>query len=175
MKRLSGARPGLSAMGVFLFVLSGCYSEHAYHPRDAELEERLLKSEQIFDRLVQLADEDQGVARIASDFYKLDSNNFEPISVPTPRFSLYRWEQYRRLFKELELKGGLMRLSEYPGVLFLIPFYDELTEVDGEGYAYSSRPLAPLQDSFNDPRKIKSGYAFKYVKGNWYLYAIGKP
>jgi hypothetical protein len=158
-----------------LLTTTGCDLFFAYHPRDFDLERPLLQSQPLFDQLIKMADEDPLVARIATDFYKLDTNNGKPIDEPTPRFSKDRWDQYREIFRALGLKSGLMRLPEYPGVVFLLPFYNELKLVDDEGYAYSIQPLAPQKNSLEHPREIRPGFVFKHVKGNWYLFAIGKP
>jgi len=162
-------------VGMVIFILTGCDGFLAYHLRDAELEESLKRSKPMFNRLVRMADENPDVARIASDFYKLGSNDSEPIWEACSRFPKARWDEYRELFRTLNLKNGMMRLSEYPGVLFLLPVHNEHTVFDEKGYAYSSRPLAPLRDSLDDPSAVKSGFGFKYLKENWYLFAIAKP
>jgi hypothetical protein len=175
MSRSGRASCCIKLICALVMILSGCYLFNGYHPRDTELEGFFLEHKQLFDLLIKMANEDRSVTRIANDFFKLDSNNSEPIRVPTPAFSRYRWNQYCDTFRELNLKNGLMRLSEYPGTVFLLPFYNELTLVDDKGYAFSPRPLVPLQNSLDDPRRLNPGFAFKHIQGDWYLFAIGKP
>lgn len=157
-----------------IFLLgSGCQSL-SRSPRDADLQRRLVQSRQIFDQLVNMADQDRAVARIAPEFYKLDSNNSAPLFEPTVRFTRNRWDQYRELFLRIDLKNGLMRLPEYPDVIFFLPFENVITpwleKSYDEGYAYSTASVSPLLDTLEHPNSIRSGFAFKRVTGGWSLF-----
>jgi hypothetical protein len=159
-----------------LMIVFGCNRSAPGDSSDAQLEIRLIKYRTDFDQLIKMADEDRGVARIAEKFYKLNSNNSSPIFEPADMFSRTRWDQYRKLFQRLDLKNGLMRLPEYPNVIFLVPFENVLIQWGSEsydkGFAYSPQPLSPSMDSLDNPNPIRQKNTFKHLMGNWNLYVI---
>ena len=159
-------------VAALMISISGCYLE-GRNPPDADLEKQFREKVPDFDRLVKMAIEDTHIVRLTNDYYQVDNNNSDEIRAESPRFSLSRWNEYRALFHELDLRDGLMRWPGYPGTIFILPFGNEPMRVDAKGYAYSAEPISPVRGSLDDPRTIK-GFVFKHLTGNWYLFAIGK-
>jgi len=79
-------------------------------PTDAELERAFARGQAEFQRLVQMANEDANVWRIALDFAYADSKGVGERTVTAdPNLPPTRWEEYRRIFRHLGLRSGLIR------------------------------------------------------------------
>jgi hypothetical protein len=174
-----------SGLGRFIIVsvlcsiflgLTGCYWFEGYSP-DRVMENHLRTRKDAFTTLVDMAEGDRTLARISPDFYKIGSNSSDPIYEPSSQLTLERWNIYRNLFSELELKQGIMRIPDYQEVILMIP--DSAVrriELESKGYAYSSINLEPLSDSLdnleNRKRSRERPITFKHLEGNWYLYCL---
>jgi|SRR5579862_437546 len=141
----------------------GCGS----HPSDNTLYERFFKKEASFNRLVQMANEDFKMTRIAPDFtYPSDKQ----VSFP-----MQRWDEYRALFRDLGIDLGMNRLDRNDGVMLIVSATGIVGRGTAKGYAYSTKQLEPTVDSLDTamPRPCvgrKNCIAFKLLKGNWYLF-----
>ncbi len=130
-----------------------------------------------FEKLRSMAQQDVHVIRIASDFTWLDSNNKWPRS--EVGFSDARWDEYRKLFKELFLTEGIFRTEDYPGAIFFIARSDGLcTGGSSAGYVYSTTELSPVEESPTtaldaEARKHPEkhiAFAFQKLENDWYTF-----
>lgn len=143
-------------------------------PDDAILIHRFQEHRGAFETLVTMSNEDPHVVRIAYDFTRLDND----WSWPRPESKLgltpQRWDEYRRLFKETSLTGGLYR-SASSKQLFFIAYSSGLTGRGlSLGYAYcgdriglpdSLPPCEAHVDSFTG-----DNYRYQKIDSAWYVF-----
>src|SRR5208282_1034492 len=73
-------------------------------PLDAKLKEMFYGNRDDFHRLVQMSEQDSRVVRIDFDFTIMNTDSGPQRNVG---LSEERWQEYRVLFRKLELKGGI--------------------------------------------------------------------
>jgi len=155
-------------------ILAGCNpGSNVQHPSDIQLIEDFQHHEADFNKLVNMANEDAKVVRITNDFTWLDNN----MSWPRPKaelgFSTQRWDEYRGLFKQLNLAAGINRREEIPDAIFFIASSEgAFLRGTEKGYAYLRKEPALLVDSLDRiDFQVKSKVpVYKKIKSNWYLY-----
>lgn len=161
-----------------LILAIGCdsLSWNSPHPSDQDLIKNFEKHEAEFNELIKMPNEDSKVIRIAYDFTRLEDNWGWPRPESEWGFPRQRWDQYRSLFKKLELRSGLSRETGQDGtVIYLTAFAKGMVNRgSAKGYAYSENEQSPLFDSLDqnpiDPQKRKKhDVVYKKIKGNWYL------
>jgi hypothetical protein len=140
-------------------------------PSDASLERGFSQHEPELNQLVTMAKQDQHLVRIAPTFTWLDTD----VSWPRQNIglSVTRWNEYRRLFKEVGAKYGLVRSEDHPGVIFFGVYGFGLVSASTyKGYAYSEHPLTPIVPSLDQMTVPDKGSAvgFKQIRPNWYIY-----
>jgi hypothetical protein len=143
------------------------------HPSDDSLIQNFQNHEADFELLVRMAKEDSHVVRIASDFTWTDTNAAWPRPESELGFSAERWDEYRRLFKKLELKAGI--LNYQPDLVLLTASTQGLlTGGSGKGYAYSLKEPSPIVESLDNVSfkgsEKSMNFAYWKLKGNWYLF-----
>jgi hypothetical protein len=157
----------LFSLVVYLSVahlIIGCGSTRS-HPSDQVLEQRLRSHQADFDNLVSMLNQDSDVVRIGpkSVFLKEGSGR---------ELSKERVDEYRQLFKEVELEAGIHR--DGVGVVRLIASTDGLLVPNSEkSYVYSPTAPSPLVESIDHIIESNHGDqspVYKKLYGNWYLY-----
>lgn len=138
-------------------------------PSDEKLESLLKENEQDFERLITMSEENSDVVRIAYDFKWLSDN---PSPAPDEGISLERWDEYRRLFDKLHLKGGLVRPLDKETIRLISDSYGLVTGGSSKGYAYSEIELEPTYKSLDvrEPGAVGRSMIYKKLRGNWYLF-----
>ena len=124
-----------------------------------------------------MATEDSHLTRIDPTFTWLDTD----VSWPRKNigFSQLRWNEYRDLFRELDLDNGVWRSESYPGVMLIVSSTGMLGRETCKGYVYSTQPLEHVLDSLDDPAILpcagkKDCMVYTRLKDSWYLfYEIG--
>lgn len=156
---------------VLVLFLTGCNSpSESHHPSDEQLIQNFQRHEADFNKLLGMAADDARVVRITKDFTWLDNNMSWPRPDSELGFSRERWDDYRKLFKELDLTSGINRRQDIANVVFLVAS-DEGAALRGteKGYAYSPKEphsLVESLDRINVPvRNMVPIY--KRLKGNW--------
>jgi hypothetical protein len=141
------------------------------HPSDAELERVFAQNPDKFQALVNMADQDRHVTRIAPDFTWLDTNVAWPRPESELGFTRQRWDDYRALFKNLGITEGTNR-PEGSDLLFLIASARGLvTGGSSKGYVYSRTTLSSSELPLDQVTPSgKSGVIYKHLEGDWYLY-----
>ncbi|OLE53602.1 MAG: hypothetical protein AUG51_12090 [Acidobacteria bacterium 13_1_20CM_3_53_8] len=152
-------------------------------PSDSALTQNFLDHEAEFNKLLSMADENSDVVVIDSNFTLLKNRYVWPRPESELGFSRQRWDEYRSLFKRLNIMGT-MRRSDMTGVLFFTAkiksneLDDYETELFEKGYVYSPGQLYPLAESLDNEDDVWPETTYKKLKGNWYLYydrGICKP
>jgi len=111
-----------------------------------------------------MSERDRRIARITSEFA---TTNVDPGSQANIALSVDQREEYRVLFRKLNIADGLERSPAFPGAVFFY-YHCEGSAVDSDckGYAYSEKPLAPVAGSLD---KMRPGPVFEPLSSNWYL------
>ena len=149
---------------LFLIALSlGCVG--IGHPSDQVLEQRLESRKVDFEKLITMLKEDSDVVRLGDDFVFTDNNSNR--NLPEERLA-----EYRRLFRELNIKAGMHR--DNANTVRLIASSAGMFIASSEkSYVYSSVEPSPLVNSLDSVIRTNNGDqppVFKRVSGNWYLY-----
>jgi hypothetical protein len=132
---------------------------------DTKLQEMFDNHRDDFTRLAMMSEQDRHIVRIA-----FKTNDPDPDS-SEPGLSEQRWEQYRVLFRKLEIADGIERRRDFPGVVFFwADCNGSAISRDCKGYAYSEGSPAPILGDLN---KLAPGVAFKPLSRNWYLFRDG--
>ena len=159
--------------GIFAFGLSMTGD----HPSDGELMRRFEDNRDAFSQLVAMSDRDSDVIRIAPDFTRLKTNWQWPREDSLLGFSPNRWDEYRSLFRKLQLQAGLFR-DRLPdsSVVITLPAHSVgmVNRGSSKGYAFSQHQLTPsfvsLDSGFTAIRAgRKHGAAYRPIGGSWYL------
>lgn len=174
--------PPLAFLVPLLLALAGCggaertmagwFGPHL--PTDADLRARFFRQRRVFQRLVEMSDEDPRVVVIQPNLTRLESDASWPRS--DIGFSAHRWSEYRLIFRrtgaDALARGRFGRSSE--GVSIQMYGWGGPAAGVSKGYLYSTTPPAPLVRSLDSPRKLFGhsgrGTAFEKLARNWYLY-----
>lgn len=142
--------------------LNGCASDH---PSDKALTENFQSHKAEFDQLLQMFLADEGLSLV--DFGWTLPKEPESIGVTQERL-----EQYRKLFREVNLSKGIHSHKTKGIVWFTASTRGLGISGSGKGYAYATkRPELVVDDLDNYKSKNgKSFTAYKHIEGNWYLY-----
>lgn len=145
-------------------LMIGCGSTMS-HPSDQVLEQRLRSQQADFDKLASMLNEDSDVVRIGLKNVFLNEGSRRELSKE-------RVDEYRRLFKRVELEAGIHR--DGVGVVRLIASTEGLLVPNSEkSYVYSRTAPSPLVESLDQIIKNNRGDqspVYKKLYGNWYLY-----
>ena len=144
-------------------------------PSDKILEGNFRRHESEFNELIKMSKIDSRVIRIADDFTWLDTNANWPRPDSEIGFSKERWNEYRKAFRILGLKRGLMRPIDTDTIFLIASSTGMVTSGSSKGYAYSSKSLSPLSGSLeNMPRELLSQHTvYKKLSDAWYLFFQG--
>jgi hypothetical protein len=90
-------------------------------------------------------------------------------------FSQQRWDEYRALFRDLDLEKGVWRSKEYPGVMLIASDTVRLKRHRLKGFVYASEQLQPLVESLDDQAHLvcpgnELCIVYKRLTGNWYIF-----
>lgn len=154
---------------VILFLLSALtqFACDKTLPSDEELERNFIVHRSVFEKLVQMAQIDAQMLRIAPSFTTTrtgEEGGLAPV----------KWDEYRQLFKIAQLDGGLLNSENGSNISFYAASRGMITGGEIKGYVYSTHELSPLLNSLNDlPAKVAAtGHTtafYKKLHGNWYL------
>jgi hypothetical protein len=141
-------------------------------PSDADLQRKFYVHQSDFGKLVQMSDADPHVTLIRSNLTRLDTDWSWPRR--DVGFSNDRWNEYRWMFRELEVKG--LSRTQTGSVAVIVYASGGALGGSEKGLVYSAHPLTPLSSSLDQfPRELYNrnrGYALVYkpLGGNWYMY-----
>lgn len=139
------------------------------HYSDETLTEVFQKNKTDFDLLARMAQEDANMIRIADDFtWTKDSAAF-----PRPESEMgitkERWDDYKKLFVKLGLKAGILNYQPEK-IYFTSTTEGLLTGGSSKGFAFMIENTEIVFNSLDNFEFKSSGYAYKKLEGNWYLY-----
>jgi hypothetical protein len=161
-KAFSDTKRGVAFVATFFLLtfVCGCNRDVP----DAALRQTFFSNRDDFEKLVRMSEQDRCVVRIASDFTIMDTDSGLRMNMGLPQ---NRWEQYRVLFRKLGITDGLSRSKDFPdAVLFYAQCEGSAVDADCKGFAYSAKPLLPIENSLDKPRP---GTVFALMSPNWYL------
>jgi hypothetical protein len=155
----------LSALGVVLY----CSTWHS----DAAIKSQFLKHRAGFERLVTVAQEDVHVVRVAPDFTWLDNDYAWPRQ--NVGISTERWNEYRKLFRQVGVKDGLGKNFDPLRIFFPIVSAGMVPTSWTKGLVYSPMRLSPTVESLDEkiPDRFWDGthvLVFKPIEDHWYIY-----
>lgn len=136
-------------------------------PSDAWILEKFERERSKFARLVQMSEQDYHVTRvtrIAHDFTRLESDWAWPRPVDAWGVSAPRWDEYRELFRSLDLPFGINRDGPR-SELVLVPLWGKgwLSHTHERGVLWSA---AEVESSRGKYQK----FTVRSLGGGWYLY-----
>ena len=144
-------------------------------PTDSQLRTRFFKNQADFVKLVEMSGQDRRVTLIDFGFTYLENDGSWPRK--DIGFSQERWNEYRGLFRKLDIESGLARDTRDPPIVFIRVYASGGVLGSSEkGYAHSEKALSPLVNSLDRfPRESyekTKGHApvFGSLANNWYLY-----
>jgi len=143
---------------------------HQQLPTDDLLIANFKQNRTVFDRLIMMSDTDSLVVRIANDFTGLRDNSQWPRPISELGFSVQRWNDYRRLFAELNIKKGLVRADSV--VYLTADGVGLVTGGEAKGYLYDPGPMhvsVPLLDTISRSSAAK-GPVLRKLDEHWYIF-----
>jgi hypothetical protein len=144
---------------------------------DPQLQPTFRQNGDKVEKLLKMANEDSQLTRVAPDFTWLINDNKWPRE--DIGISSARWDEYRTLFKSLELEEGVVRTKDFPGAVFLIARANGLcTGGSSAGYVYSTSSFAPISTSPSQALAAEArgspgkhyAYVFVPLKSDWYIF-----
>lgn len=183
------------ALGVGTAVLIGISSSHA---SDSVMIKGFIEHEDDFDLLLSRANDDSKASNIRSYFVCMENkgawtpsiylfeNEVWPRSEAELGFSKRRWDEYRELFRKLNL-DGIDRKDDIPDAVFFTasmvfsPLDENETEVTEKGYVYSAKEIyGSLTGSLDGVKINRPAIFFKKLNDHdhWYLFyawSVSKP
>jgi hypothetical protein len=152
---------GLTAF-LLLALLLGC--NRALVP-DARLREMFYANREDFNKLISMSQQDERLVRISSDLTLMQTDSGVKRNVG---LSEERRQEYQLLFNKLGLSGGLERPQDFPSaILFYAHCEGSAIDADCKGFAYSERPLSPIEQSLD---RMRPGTVFEQIGPHWYLF-----
>lgn len=183
------------AVGVATVKVRKSYSHP--HASDSALTKTFSDREADFNTLEKMANEDSEARTIHTSFVCLDNkddwpphmylyeNEVWPLSEMELGFSSRRWDEYRSLFRKLNLESGMRRKHGMPDAIFFVASMDfsETGEAESavteKGYVYSPKGIYySLTGSLDGIEINRPASCFKKLNDNWYLYyewSVSKP
>ncbi|MDA0203841.1 MAG: hypothetical protein O3A53_04640 [Acidobacteria bacterium] len=132
------------------------------HASDKVLIQHLERRAADFERLVAMFQQDNRASVV-------DYTHVQPDGVIT----VEQWDDYKALFDELELKGGVRRSEgQGPGTVWLVStFQGFVTHGSSKGFLYQPTNSAPLYPSLDEMSENREGLGIGYRKidEEWYL------
>jgi hypothetical protein len=126
------------------------------HPSDRYLISNFNEHESQFVKLTLMAERDKNVISIATNWTCCPTVNADErmneITRPPreARLSERRWNEYRDLFRVLNLEAGITKLRQGGSVQFFESTMGLLNRGSIKGYVYSRIPLTPVVESLDD-------------------------
>ena len=142
-----------------------------------DLQDRFAANRAEFEQLRTMADADSHLVRVAPEFTFLDSSSKWPRE--DVGINEVRWNEYRGLFKKLEISEGLVRNDDFPkAVFFVVKSKGLCTGGTSAGYVHSATKLGPtvknvaeaLKSEAQNDRKKHQAVVFKPLTENWYTF-----
>lgn len=165
-----------AGLGLSVVVVLALAAASRPFPSDKALRARFFAHRTDFERLVTMANEDNRLTRIASDFTWLDND------VAWPRkdvgISEERWNDYRRLFQIVSATKGIAKGANPNRIIFPIMSQGLVPAGYEKGLVYSQTPLSPVLRSLDKkpPDELWDGpdhthvLVYKPVEDHWYIY-----
>lgn len=137
-------------------------------PSDSDLKLTFDKNREMFDKLVQMSNEDSNVSRISYDFTWLVDDVSFPRSEDKLGFTKERWSEYKILFNKINLMSGIKRGGRE--VYFMAYTAGLATRGIEKGYVFSKEDLKCTSKSLDDIDNQGDRFACKEIGKDWYLY-----
>lgn len=135
-------------------------------PADSKIEKAFREHRSDLEQLVAMAEQDHFMARISNDF-----TNPSIDDVGTS-FSLERWNKYRRLFKKVGAKDGIINRGRVHILFGELGFLSSSIEKGIGRFDYVRKEVG--RDSLDKlPETIPHGtYFFKHLDRDWFMYVL---
>lgn len=170
-------RPSRIAVTIGLFLILLCalglaVSRSTWHS-DAALKSHFVKHRADFEKIVAMANEDARVTRIAPEFTWLDDDAAWPRK--NVGISEQRWDEYRRLFRQVGVSVGIWKNINPPRIFFPVVSEGLVPAGYTKGIVYSASPLSPTLKSLDEKppdRYWERGHVLVYkpIEDHWYMY-----
>lgn len=148
----------------------GCSSSH---PTDDELIELYHSKKQTFETIVGMIREDDTMIRIDPKFTKATGHVDESYQhwIEDQKITESRWNEYKRLFREIGAQSGITAGEDRKSLSFLISTEGLSIGGSAKGISYLVVPPRHILDSLDAPeRPGMTGTNYRSIEGNWYIF-----
>jgi hypothetical protein len=171
---------GFACVGILVVIWLLWWGCGPHQPSDASLERRFNRERPELEHLVRMVDEDWNMARIAPGFTWRQDNVAWPRPESEWGISRERWDEYKKLFGQLELRDGITRGEKSSDVLLdiwswgIVPSGISVSYLHcgqpRNGYAHTEPPCIEKKDSGRAEDTHRNAYRYKRIDQNWYIY-----
>ena len=153
------------------FVLIGVLTACSSAPSDRELENAFQRDRQGLEELRAMMDSDSAIRAIRTDWLGPMKGGTEYPGERGGTIDSQRWDQYRKLFRQLGLRGGISRATEGP-CEFYFGSYGSGLAISGtsKGYAYCAGVPSPIVQHLDGGEVSAKTLTYRALHDNWYLY-----
>ncbi len=152
----------------FIYILGGGKMSTS---KDQAMIDHFYQHQADFDTLVTMSNQDEKVTRIAKSFTRLENSAAWPRPESELGFPKERWDEYRRLFKEIDSDTGINRQKD--GSVYITTYaFGLVTGGDQKGYAYLPNTPKNLVSSIDDSESSAESNIpiYRHITDNWYLF-----
>ncbi len=163
----------LSVVVLLLLLMWSCAA-----PSDKTLSRRFQVHRSELEALARMSQEDADVIRVADDFTRLKNDWGWPRPESKWGVTRDRWDEYRRLFREVGLSGGLDK-DEAGNVFFIAHTEGFVTGGAAKGFVYcisagdrdkSFLPCVEQRDQGQAGSQSDKGSSYRKLSQNWYIF-----
>ena len=163
---LVGAAVASVVVGALILLALSVFDDPPHSPDDAlirNFREHRAQFEQLRNMMIQ----DKGLMRVGEK--RTLPEDLQSIGIPASRIA-----EYRRLLKQLGIRGGIAASEDKEYIELTVSFRGFVTHNSQKGYVYAGEPvrtyLAPDLDQFSNKGV---GVGRRPIEGNWYLFFEG--
>lgn len=169
-------RASRTAMAAALFLALPCAlalaATRSPWRSDGALKSHFLRHRADFQKLVAMANEDVHLTKIARDFTWLDDDAGWPRK--NVGISEERWNDYRKLFRQVDDAEGIGKNIDPPRIFFPIVSAGLVPSGYTKGIVYSPELLSPVRTSLDErpPDQFWKGshvLVYKPIEDHWYI------
>jgi len=138
------------------------------HQSDQQMIENFQSHQQEFEELRAMLLQDKAISIIGEDW----TDPPDPIVVGV---SKSRISEYRRIFKKINIAGGIRRYADDEGLELIASSQGYVVHGSSKSYVYSSEVPGELSQNLDNMSSANHplGQGYRRIQGNWYLKFYG--
>jgi hypothetical protein len=161
---------------VFLLLVSlliGCggFPDDIPHKSDSVMIENFRNNKVGFEKLLLMVQEDE--KKVGDKFFRIDDDWFEPKNLNELVIGAERVEEYRKIFKQLDVQRGFYAYGKGDFYIFVSSSQGLSVSGSSKSYVWSKETPKILVecdlDTYNKEHKPPKSTIYRHIEGNWYL------